>query len=105
MLFADEIPRLSIAVLRANYKPRRFRELTSIEVVVAGHVTELQLVTTAGDGCITTTRRWIRCERCARNCNVLGWVLGFGWACRKCLGYRARARPNANLRTTLAASP
>ncbi len=93
MLLAHEVPRVSVAQLRATYKPRRFRELTSIEIVVGGHRTVLQLVTTDGDGCIRGMRKWLRCEKCSKNKNVLGWVLGFGWSCQTCLGWRSRGRP------------
>ncbi len=94
MLLAHEIPRISLAQLRANYKPRRFRELDTLQITVAGHVTELHLISTVGEGCITGIRKWLRCDQCARRCNVAGWVLGFGWSCKRCLGWRSRARPS-----------
>ena len=96
MLFADEIPRVSLAQLKAAYKPRRFRELNTIEILVAGHVTELHLIATIGDGCVTGTRKWLRCDHCLLRCNVTGWVFGLGWCCKRCLGWRSRARPAVN---------
>lgn len=97
MLLAHQIPRVSVAQLRATYKPRRFRDLTSIEIMVGGHVTVLQLVTAAGDGCITRERKWLRCDHCSKNKNVLGFVMGFGWSCQRCLGWRSRGRPTVNV--------
>ncbi len=97
MLLASQLPRVSLAQLRATYKPRKFRELTSIEIVVSGQVTELQLETTTGDGCVTGVRKWLRCHHCSRRANVLGFVMGFGWSCQRCLGWRSRGRPAVNV--------
>ena len=93
MLLASALPRVSLAQLRAMYKPRRFRELTSIEILVDGQPTELAIITSTGDGCVTRDRRWLRCHTCGGRANVVGFVLGFGWSCRRCLGWRSKGRP------------
>lgn len=51
MLWADTIPESASRRFRAMYKPRRFRELTCIELLVDGVSTEVQLTTAMGDGC------------------------------------------------------
>lgn len=96
MLLASALPRVSLAQLRAMYKPRRFRELTTIEILVDGQPTELEIITSAGEGCVTRDRRWLRCHTCGGRANVVGYVLGFGWSCRRCLGWRSRGRPASN---------
>lgn len=94
-LYADQIPRLSLAQLRAQYAPRRFKKLSAIELRVGDVATVLKLVTTKGDGCVRGERRWIECHTCRRHVNVVGYAPGFSWSCRRCLGWRARNRPVA----------
>ncbi len=92
MLFSTDVRRLSLAQLRAQYKPRYFASLRSVEVIIDGQCTTIDLVTDVGHGCISVPRRWLRCHHCGRNANVLAYVRGFEWACKRCLGWRARSR-------------
>jgi hypothetical protein len=44
------------------------------------------------------TRAWFRCGRCGRRAAVLYLAIGFGFACRRCLGltYRSQSETVAN---------
>lgn len=92
MLWADQIPIVTLARLRSMYRPRRFRELSSIELDVDGVHTEIEIILEPGDGAVRGPRRWLRCHACRRRAVALGFVPGFSWSCRTCLGWRARAR-------------
>lgn len=91
-LYADQLPRVSLAQLRAQFKPRRFKTITSVTLQIDGMATEVKIVTAPGDGCVGVARQWIECHTCKRRVNTVGWVLGFAWSCRRCLGWRARNR-------------
>ena len=94
MIWADQIRRISLAQLRAQFKPRYFRTLATVPIFVDGVSTEIELISSPGHGCVRSERRWLRCHHCRGNANVLGYVRGFSWACHRCLGWRARCHPS-----------
>lgn len=93
MPYRDEVPRVSIAQLRAQFTPRAFRALTRARLEVGGVVGEVSLVDGDGQGFVQGTRRWFACPRCERRVNVLGAVDACGWVCLACGGWRSRNRP------------
>ncbi len=92
MPYRDEIPRVSIAQLRAQFTPRAFRALTRATIDVDGVVGEVSLVDGAGQGFVRGARRWFVCPCCGRRVNVLGAVDARGWVCLACGGWRSRNR-------------
>lgn len=90
MPYRDAVTRVSIAQLRAQFKPRAFRALATVRIDVGGAVMEAKLVDDVGVGFVKGTRRWFECPRCNRRVNVLGIVEGVGWVCPKCDGWRSR---------------
>lgn len=95
MPYRDAITRVSIAQLRAQFKPRAFRALTSVRLDVGGMVMDATLVDDAGAGFVKGARRWFECPRCRRRVNVLGAVNGVGWVCLRCGRWRSRNRVDA----------
>ena len=81
MPYRDAVTRVSIAQLRAQFKPRAFRALATVRIDVGGAVMEAKLVDDVGVGFVKGTRRWFECPRCQRRVNVLGIVEGVGWVC------------------------
>jgi hypothetical protein len=92
MPYRDDIPRVSIAQLRAQFTPRRFRALVSARLSVGGVEGVVALVDGDGQGFVSSARRWMLCPRCERQVNVVGAVAGLGWVCARCGGWRSRNR-------------
>lgn len=92
MPYRDAVTRVSIAQLRAQFAPRRFRALESVRLDVGGMVMEAKLVDDVGVGFVKGTRRWFECPRCQRRVNVLGAIEGLGWVCLRCGAWRSRNR-------------
>lgn len=92
MPYRDAVMRVSIAQLRAQFAPRRFRALESVRLDVGGMVMEAKLVDDVGAGFVKGARRWFECPRCQRRVNVLGAIEGLGWVCLRCGAWRSRNR-------------
>ena len=97
MPYRDAVTRVSIAQLRAQFKPRAFRTLTSVRLDVGGVVMDAMLVNDVGAGFVKGLRRWFVCPRCQRRANVLGMVASLGWVCPRCGGWRSRNRVEKTL--------
>lgn len=93
MPYRDAVRRVSIAQLRAQFTPRRFRTLDRVSLAVEGQETFVSVVTEVGTGQVNGPRRWLVCPRCMRRVNVVGLVEGVGWACRGCGRWRSRNAP------------
>jgi hypothetical protein len=91
-VYRDEVVRVSLAQIRAQYAPRDFNRMTSVPLDCGGVMSEVAIVVVPASSCRGGRRRWIRCPRCGRNTDVLGVVQGSGWSCARahCGGWRSR---------------
>ncbi len=90
MPYRDQVPRVSIAQVRARFTRRAFKALTAVRLEIEGQVTEVAIVLAAGSGSVRSARRWFQCPECARCANVLGLLAGERWGCRLCGRWRSR---------------
>lgn len=93
-VFLDEIVRVGLPQIRAQFPPRRFRALTSVRLAHGPDACAIEIVRAFATGCIGVERCWLRCPNhaCAKLVTVVGYAYG-RWGCRACLGWRARPRP------------
>ena len=90
VVYRDVTPRVSLAALRVQMTPARFKATASVTLEHRGSRCTVAVDTAPGDGCVAT-RRWFRCPTCGGRANVLGFV-DEGWRCRRCTPWRARNR-------------
>ncbi len=91
--YRDEVPRVTLAQIRAQFTRRAFRSLRSVEIEhrdVGVRVAIEERADTAARG---GWRRWLICPSCGASVTVLGLV-GEVWRCRRCGGWRSRNRPS-----------
>lgn len=91
----EDTPRVSIAALRAQFKPSTYRALTSVRLEHGGVACEVALATVPAHGSVRGEQRRLVCPRCARPVLVLGVVEGLGWVCASCGRWRSRDRPRS----------
>lgn len=98
-VFLDEIVRVGLPQIRAQFPPRRFRALTSVRLAHGPDSCIVRIVRKFARGCVTMKRAWLRCPNptCGRLASVVGHAYG-SWGCRVCLGWRARPRPSSGAR-------
>ena len=90
-LYRDEVVRVSIAQLRAQFMPRVFRALRSVELSHDGCSATAAIEIHGAPSCPGGARRWLKCPSCGRRASVLGVVDG-AWRCPRCGGWRSRNR-------------
>lgn len=90
-MYRDQVARVTLAQVRAQFPPRVSRTLPSVQLQHGGVECTAAIAAKEGVGCIAGLRRWFRCPRCEALVAVLGCVDGV-WGCRKCLGWRSRNR-------------
>lgn len=91
----EDTPRVSIATLRAQFKPSVYRGLAAVRLEHEGVACEVALVTIPEHGSVKAPQRRMVCPRCARPVLVLGVVEGLGWVCTGCGRWRSRDRPRS----------
>lgn len=91
----EATPRVSIAALRAQFKPTVYRTLTRVMLDHDGVACEVALVSIPAHGSVRAPQRRFVCPRCERAVLVLGVVEGKGWVCTACGRWRSRDRPRA----------
>ncbi len=96
-LYADLVARLSAASILAGYRPRVRATLTTVRLEHDGFTAHVELVKVTAPGLPSGWRTMLRCPRCLAPVLVLGCVpAGYGvpagWMCRRCAGWRGRAR-------------
>lgn len=96
-LYRDSTARFTIAQVRQAYPPRVYRALARVRLEHEGVVADVAIEKIDTPGCIAGARRWFRCPRCNRRVNVVGVVVGLGWVCRACGGWRSRNRRRVEL--------
>lgn len=88
----EDTPRVSIATLRARFKPAAYRSLASVQLEHGGVASEVAITTIPAHGSVKAPQRRMVCPRCARAVLVLGVVEGSGWVCAGCGRWRSRDR-------------
>lgn len=98
-VYRDAVPRVSLAAMRAAYRPRDFRRLDTLTVDASGVATTVRLVQEPSRGAFGGLRRWALCPRCGRRTSVIGLVVGEGessaiWSCARsdCGAWKSRKR-------------
>lgn len=76
-----EIFRISMAQVRASFKPRFFRTLERVHLEHAGHAVDVELVEEVCHTAFGGRRRYFRCPRCRCRAQVLGCHPTEGWGC------------------------
>jgi hypothetical protein len=91
--------RVSLPAIRSMFRPRDFRERTSVDLVAAGVRATVRIVREPSVGAHGGARRWILCPRCQRRTIVVGLVTSAGtsepaWACARadCGAWRSRKK-------------
>jgi hypothetical protein len=94
-LYADEVPRVTLPMVRSQLAPRRFDALEAVTITLGGVSAEVKLARAPAPGCLVKPRVFFVCT-----CGRLVSVLGFGYGrvgCRRCLralcARRRGARP------------
>lgn len=88
----EDTPRVSIATLRAQFKPAAYRILASVQLEHGGVACKVALTTIPAHGSVKAPQRRMVCPRCERAVLVLGVVEGLGWVCARCGRWRSRDR-------------
>jgi hypothetical protein len=96
-LYRDQVPRVTLAVLRARFSRRAFAMLKTVRLEHNGYVAEVTLIKLDEPGLPSGWRTWMQCARCSRPAEVIGCIpAGFGvepgFACRRCGGWRGRTQ-------------
>lgn len=94
-LYRDEVLRVSLRQVRAQFSPRVFSEIGEVRVHAAGVSASVAVVTVASGSARGGMRRWLRCPRCGLKTSVVGLVRnepGQYWACARttCGGWVSR---------------
>jgi hypothetical protein len=90
-LYRDEVARISLPQLRAQYPPRIFKMLRRVTLYHGTQSCEVVLDSAVTRGCIDSPRRWFLCPRCSARTTVIGFAHD-GPGCRACVRWRARNR-------------
>jgi hypothetical protein len=94
-LYADEVTRVTLPMIRSQFSPRRFDALDAVTVELGGVSAEVRLLRTPAPGCLSSPRVYLVCP-----CERLVSVLGFGYGrvgCRRCIPWRWREERVARL--------
>jgi ribosomal protein L37AE/L43A len=100
-LYRDEVVRITLAQIRAQFAPRVFGRLSSVRLKHHGVVAEIEIVAGPGTGSIAR-RPWLRCPSCGRLVGVVAALDG-GWGCRSCGRWRSRNRQRSGVDLATAA--
>lgn len=95
--YADEIQRVSIARLKLDLGPARWRGTKVVHLDADGHEADVPLLDLPAATTFGGTRRFLQCPRCGGRAQVLGVVPGVGWCCASCGGWKGRAAVRARL--------
>jgi len=93
MPYLDEIIRVTLPQVRAQFTPRVFASKRRVRLVLGQgrHVCEVEIAVKAMPGSPGRQRRWFTCPRCTRNTCVVGFDAYSGVVgCRGCFRWRTR---------------
>lgn len=96
-IYRDAIARVTLPMLRAQLRPKRFALTHALTLERFGFRAEVKLArvpapTTFGKG----KRVFLACPRlgCGALVNSIACAMWIGWGCRKCLRWRSRRNSN-----------
>jgi hypothetical protein len=87
-LYADEVPRVTLPMVRSQFSPRRFDALDAVTIALGGVSAEVKLARALAPGCLSSPRVYFVCT-CGRFVSVLGFGHG-RVGCRRCIPWRWR---------------
>ena len=92
VIYADEIPRISVSMVKSTLALGQQRNDEHVEVHVAGGSVRLRVAQRDGHGVVPYVSG-LECPRCGTVARVLGRdPRSARWACRACVGWRSRSR-------------
>lgn len=98
-IYRDQVVRVSMAAMRAAYRPRDYAKLDTLALDAAGISTTVRIVKEPSAGAFGGTRRWAVCPRCGKRTSVIGLVVRDEgatpvWSCARanCGAWKSRKR-------------
>ena len=107
MLLRQDVPRFSLAQVRAQFPPRIFKDLTAVSLKVGEVTFRAEIVREPDVNCRGGYRRWLACPSCGRTTTVLGVLPGAvqQLACFRCAKWREPPRTPSALPLPSEATP
>ena len=92
--YRDEVTRVSIRQIRAQFAPRDFAKLEEVLVGVGDTSAVVKIARVPSLTAHGGMRRWLICPSCRGQTSVVGLVprgnRGVRWACFSCVNWRSR---------------
>ncbi len=91
-IYREDVLRVGLRSIRAQFKPSVFKQLDHVIVEAAFNPVRVNLLREAFASCKGGMRTWLECPGCKLRTGTIGFANG-AWGCNRCQKWHGRHNP------------